>query len=123
MHSGFGALRSSFPMNIEASLTEVGGRLLRESTAAARDLQRIVQMWDEQLVQSGGPFLFGAFTIADAYFAPVCSRIKTYALPVPPRLGVYIDVIHALPAMQAWTRDALAEHDFLVEDEPYRQRP
>jgi glutathione S-transferase len=123
MHSGFGALRSSFPMNIEASLPEVGARLLRESPAAACDLQRIVQMWDEQLMQSGGPFLFGAFTIADAYFAPVCSRIKTYALPVPPRLTAYVDVIHALPAMQAWTRDALAEHDFVVEDEPYRQRP
>jgi glutathione S-transferase len=42
---------------------------------------------------------------------------------VPPRLTAYVDVIHALPAMQAWTRDALAEHDFVVEDEPYRQRP
>ena len=120
MHSGFGALRNHFPMNIEASLPEVGARLLREQPAAAHDLDRIVQMWSAQLDESGGPFLFGAFSIADAYFAPVCSRIRTYALPVPPPISAYVGRMFALPAMQAWVEDAKAENDFLDFDEPYR---
>jgi glutathione S-transferase len=77
-------------------------------------------MWEEQLAESGGPFLFGAFTIVDAYFAPVCSRIRTYALPMPADAMAYVDRIHALPAMQQWVAEALAEHDFLPFDEPYR---
>jgi glutathione S-transferase len=122
MHSGFDALRSHFPMNIEASLPEVGARLLREQPAAASDLNRIVQMWSQQLDQTGGPFLFGAFSIADAYFAPVCSRIQTYALPVPPLVAAYVGHVFALPAMHAWVEDAKAEKDFLDFDEPYRSR-
>src|SRR5450755_785746 len=73
MHSGFSDLRSVFGMNIEASLREVGERMLREITGAARDLKRIDAMWSEALQGSGGPFLFGEFSIADAYFAPVCT--------------------------------------------------
>jgi glutathione S-transferase len=122
MHSGFGALRDSFPMNMEASLQEVGQRVLRDSGAAAADLARIVQMWSERL-RAGGPFLFGAFGIADSYFAPVCSRIRTYALPVPATVGAYVDRVFALPSMQAWLEDSLAEKDFIDFDEPYRERP
>ena len=122
MHSGFGALRNAFPMNIEASLPEVGARILKEDAGVARDLQRIVEMWTKQLDEHGGPFLFGtAFTIADAYFAPVTWRISGYGLPVPERIEAYVKHIHALPAMQAWERDARAENDFLDFDEPYRK--
>ena len=120
MHGGFGALRNHFGMNIEAHLPEIGKRVLAEQPDAARDFKRIVQMWEKQFDEHGGPFLFGSFSIADAFFAPVCSRISTYALPVPQRIAAYIDRIHALPAMQAWIRDAKAEHDFIPEDEPYR---
>ncbi len=123
MHSGFAALRSHFPMNMEASLAAVGMRVLADQADARRDLDRIVQMWTQQLAASGGPLLFGAFSIADAYFAPVCSRIKTYALPVPPAVQRYVDTVFALPAMQAWTAAALAEHDFIDFDEPYRSAP
>jgi glutathione S-transferase len=123
MHSGFGALRTHCPMNIEASLGEVGARVLAEQPEVQRDLQRIVQMWSEQLAAHGGPLLFGAFSIVDAYFAPVCSRIKTYALPVPDAVQRYVAAVLALPAMQAWTQAALAEHDFLDFDEPYRSAP
>ena len=121
MHSGFSELRNSFPMNIEAHLPAVGHRLLRESAPTALDLDRIDSMWSHQLETSGGPFLFGAFSIADAFFAPVCSRIRTYALPVGSAPTEYVDRIFALPAMQAWVRAALAENDFLGFDEPYRQ--
>ena len=123
MHSGFAELRGTFGMNIEASLPEVGERMLRENAAAARDLKRIDAMWSEALQASGGPFLFGSFSIADAFFAPVCTRIRTFALPVGPEAGAYARRILALPAFREWETAALAEHDFLLEDEPYRQRP
>ena len=120
MHSGFGALREHFPMNIEASLPEVGARLVRDSKPVAADLLRIESMWGEQLAASGGPFLFGAFCAADAFFAPVCARLKTYAPALRPESTAYIERVFALPAMREWCEAALAEHDFIPEDEPYR---
>ena len=122
MHSGFSDLRNTFPMNIEASLPEVGARRLAKDEGARRDLARIDAMWREAIEASGGPFLFGAFSIADAYFAPVCARTRTYALPLGPVAQAYAERMFALPAFRAWEADALAEHDFIVEDEPYRQR-
>ena len=122
MHSGFSALRNAFPMNIEAELPEVGARLLRDDPAVAADLARINAMWQQQLAEHGGPFLFGAFSIADAYFAPVVMRIRSYALPVPAAVGAYVDRIVALPSMQQWITQARAEHDFLPFDEPYRSQ-
>ena len=122
MHGGFQALRNHCPMNIEAALPEVGERALKEVPAVGQDLARIVQMWRQQLAETGGPFLFGSFSVADAYFAPVCTRIRTYGLPVPAAVGAYVDRIFALPAMQRWVADALAEHDFLAFDEPYRSQ-
>jgi glutathione S-transferase len=121
MHSGFTALRNRCPMNIEASLPEVGARCIKEWADVAADLRRIDAMWCEQLAASGGPFLFGAFGIVDACYAPVCSRARTYALPLGPAAAAYVDRIHALPAMQEWCTAARAEHDFVAEDEPYRQ--
>ena len=120
MHSGFGALRSACPMNIEAALPEVGARVLAEQPAVAADLARLVDMWTGALAASGGPFLFGGFSIADAYFAPVVARLRSYALPVPPAVAAYIDRVWASPGVAAWVQDALAEHDFLAFEEPYR---
>ncbi len=120
MHSGFGALRSHFGMNIEAAMPDIGAVVLRDQPAARADLARIVAMWSELLAQHGGPMLFGEFSIADAYFAPVCMRIRTYALPVPPVVSAYVERVAQLESVQAWIKDALAEHDFVVFDEPYR---
>lgn len=64
--------------------------------------------------------LFGAFTIADAYFAPICMRLKTFALPVPEEIAAYVERVRALPGVKAWINDALAEHDFIPFEEPYR---
>jgi len=128
MHSGFGALRNHCPMNIEAAVTDaeamaaVGARLLAEQAAVGSDLARIVQIWSELLQRHGGPMLFGRFGIADAYFAPVCSRIRTYALPVPAEIAAYVDRVFALPGVAAWVEQAMAERDFIEFDEPYRQR-
>jgi glutathione S-transferase len=122
MHAGFAELRDTFGMNLEAHLPEIGERMLRENAGAARDVERIDAMWREALAASGGPFLFGDFSIADAYFAPVCTRIRTFALPVGARAQDYGQRILALPAFLEWEAEALAEHDFVVEDEPYRTR-
>jgi glutathione S-transferase len=123
MHAGFGALRQHCPMNIEAHLPEVGKRVLAEQPAVQRDLQRIVAMWSEALRDSGGPFLFGEFGAADAYFAPVVARVRCYALPMPPRLQDYAARVWASPGVAAWVADALAERDFLDFEEPYRKAP
>ena len=120
MHSGFSALRSHFPMNIEAQLPDVGPRVLAEAPAARADLARINQLWDELLSQHGGPFLFGTFTIADATFAPVVMRVATYGLPVPAAVAAYMARVKAAPGVAAWIDEALAEQDYLAFEEPYR---
>ena len=123
MHAGFGDLRATFCMNLEAHLPEVGVRMLAEKPGAARDLKRIDAIWDEALAASGGPFLFGAFGIADAYYAPVASRVRTYGLPVGARSAAYVERLLALPAFLEWEKEGLAEHDWIADDEPYRTKP
>jgi glutathione S-transferase len=120
MHSGFGAMRNHFGMNIEASLPEVGRRVLDERPEVRRDVDRIVAMWGELLERHGGPLLFGPFSIADAYFAPVVMRLRTYGVPVPASVQAYMQRVVALPAVAAWIADALAERDFLQFEEAYR---
>ncbi|WP_395059678.1 glutathione S-transferase family protein [Polaromonas sp.] len=120
MHSGFNALRSACPMNIEADLSQTGGIVWRDQPAVRSDVQRIVTMWTELLAQHRGPMLFGEFSVADAYFAPVCMRLKNYGLPVPGPITDYIGRVCALPGVKAWIDEALAEKDFVDFDEPYR---
>ena len=120
MHSGFAALRSNCPMNIEASLTQAGAIVWRDKPAVRSDVQRIVSMWSGLLEDHGGPLLFGGFSIPDAYFAPVCMRLKNYALPVPAPITDYISRVCALPGVKAWIDEGLAEKDFLDFEEPYR---
>jgi glutathione S-transferase len=120
MHSGFAALRSACPMNIEASLPEIGQLVWRDKPAVRADVARLVAMWSELLAQHGGPMLFGTFSVADAYFAPVVMRLKTYALPVPNAIADYMVRVAALPGVKAWVEGALAEHDFRDFEEPYR---
>jgi glutathione S-transferase len=120
MHSGFMGLRSNCPMNIEALLPEIGQLVWRDKPAVRADVARLVDMWSALLQEHGGPMLFGTFGVADAYFAPVCMRLKTYALPVPPVIDTYLERVCALPGVKAWVDDALAEKDFLDFEEPYR---
>jgi glutathione S-transferase len=110
MHSGFSALRSACPMNIEASLPQVGALALRDKPSVRADLARI-----------GGPFLFGqTFTIPDAYYAPVCMRLKIYGLSKNAAINAYIGRICAAPGVSHWIADALVENDFRDFEEPYR---
>jgi glutathione S-transferase len=123
MHSGFAGLRSACPMNIEAHLPEVGALALRDHPAVRADLQRVIALWSGLLAEYQGPMLLGAFSIADAYFAPVVMRLVTYALPVPAEVKAYMDRLCALPGVKAWTDGALAEKDFIDFEEPFRLHP
>ena len=108
------------PMNIEAQLPQVGALIWRDQPDVRADVARLHTLWEGLLARSGGPLLFGAFSVADAYFAPVCMRLNTYALPVSATVQAYVDRVTALPGLQAWIQDALAEQDFLDFEEPYR---
>ncbi|HJV71780.1 glutathione S-transferase family protein [Ideonella sp.] len=121
MHGGFRALRSACSMNIEASLPAIGQRIWAEQAAVRDDLARLVSAWEDALAASGGPFLFGAFSMADAYFAPVVSRIRTYGLPLPADAAAWAERVWASDGVSAWVAEALAEQDFVDFDEPYRR--
>lgn len=120
MHGGFGALRQHCPMNIEASLPDVGERVWAEQAAVRANVARIEAAWADALQAHGGPYLFGAFSAADAMYAPVCMRFISYALPISETSRAYVQRIAATPAVMAWVADARAEQDFLDFEEPYR---
>ena len=121
MHSGFSALRSACMMNIEASLPDIGALALRDQPAVRADVARIETMWTELLNQYGGPYLFGArFTIADAFYAPVCMRFITYGLTQRPQIKEYIEAMRTAPGVADWIAAALLEEDFLDFEEPHR---
>ena len=121
MHSGFSALRNHCPMNIEAQMHDVGQRIWAEQAAVRSDVARIDAAWSQALTASGGPFLFGNFSAADAFYAPVCMRLLTYALPVSDAARAYVKAVAATPSVSAWINDSLAEQDYLDFDEPYRK--
>lgn len=111
MHAGFTALRNAAPMNLRASHP---GKV--DLDAVAGDLKRLERLWGDLLSQSDGPYLFGKFSGADAMFAPVATRIRTYQLPVSDVAMDYVDAIYALPAFQRWLSEALKE-TWIVEDD------
>jgi glutathione S-transferase len=106
MHSSFLALRSECGMNLHRPIGAV-----ELSQDARADVARIQEIWTDCRERYGksGPFLFGAFGAADAMFAPVIHRFRTYAVPVTPPVWDYMDTMMALPAFQEWTRAGLAE--------------
>jgi len=120
MHAGFGALRSALPMNVNARLPGRGW-----SVAVQDDIDRICAIWTGLRAQHGahGPFLFGGFSVADAYFAPVALRFDTYAIALPPEAAAYARTLLELPALRTWCAEAAHENDFMAIDEPYRRAP
>ncbi len=103
MHSSFAALRKHMSMDIGATYPTPS-----DATALA-EARRVQAIWSECLAASKGPFLFGAFSIADAMFAPVATRFVTYGVTVDATCRAYIDALASLPAMKQWTADAAAE--------------
>jgi glutathione S-transferase len=110
MHSGFANLRAALPMNLKAS--HPGFKVW---TGAQSDVDRVCVIWREALAQSGGPFLFGARSVADAMYAPVCTRFATYDVKLDPVCAAYRDRILALPEMLEWTAAAKLEPDEVEE--------
>jgi glutathione S-transferase len=106
MHSGFAALRNECGMNLHRPV-----RAIALSDDARANIARIAQIWIECRARHGkpGPFLFGAFGAADAMFAPVVHRFRTYAIQVMPEVQAYMDTMMSLPAFAEWTRAGLAE--------------
>ena len=106
MHSGFRDLRIALPMNLRRD-----GQPTTPSEAVDKDVARISDIWREARAQfgKGGPFLFGTFSNADAMFAPVVSRFKTYGVKVDPVAQAYCDAILDLPAVRTWYADAARE--------------
>lgn len=105
MHSGFTPLRQAMSMDINA----------RHPTPAmtpelSADIKRIREMWNECRrdfgAKAGGPFLFGAFSIADAMYAPVATRFVTYGVKLDPVAQAYVDTIMAMPAIKEWAKAA-----------------
>ena len=106
MHSSFGALRSNMGMDILGSTPGKG-----HTPEALADAARIMDIWRDARAHAPttGPFLFGAFSIADAFYAPVTTRFTTYAVPMDAVCQAYVDTIAALPSFQAWRDDATRE--------------
>ena len=112
MHAGFAALRRAAPMNLRGYFP---GRINYDEIES--DLRRIEELWGVALDRSGGPYLFGEFCAADAMYAPVASRIRTYDLPVSDTAAGYVEAIYALPAFQAWLAEAIKEPWIVESDE------
>lgn len=111
MHAGFHALRSGLPMNLRAH--HPGFSVW---SGARKDIDRIVAIWRSCLEAWGGPFLFGSrMTVADAMFAPVTTRFRTYDVRLDPVAGAYCELILARPEMQEWRAAALEEPEALPE--------
>ncbi len=111
MHAGFGALRSTCHMNMRRPVAA-----LEVSDAVRKDVARVVDVWREALDHSGGPFLFGAFSNADAMYAPVVNRLNVYELTDDAAARSYMDTMMALEGWQAWETAARNEL-WVVEEE------
>ncbi len=116
MHAGFSALRNAMPMNIRSSHPGKG-----MTPEVKHDIERITAIWEQcrKNYGAGGELLFGHFTAADAFYAPVVSRFQTYAVTLPPVAQAYADAVLRLSAMREWITAARQETEFIAEDEPY----
>jgi glutathione S-transferase len=110
MHSGFSNLRSALPMNLKAHYPN-----FKVWQGAQADIDRITTIWRECLAASGGPFLFGTRSMADAMYAPVVTRFTTYDVALDSVCTEYVKHIEAMPEMLEWTAAAKAETDDLEE--------
>ena len=116
MHSGFQNMRGKMPMNIRGRYPGKG--LTPESR---KDIDRVVALWTECRERFGGAgsFLFGKFSVPDAFFSPVVMRFRAYAVKLPPVAKAYCEAVQALSAVREWMEAAKRETEFVAEDEPY----
>ena len=114
MHSAFADLRSDMPMNLRAS-----GRKVPLTPGLEADIQRIVELWSDARTthRSSGPWLLGEFSLADAMYAPVVFRFRTYEVEVPELVAEYMDNFQQDADMQDWIAEALEETEVVEADE------
>ena len=119
MHSGFQGVRGAMPMNIRSRHPGKG-----LNARSQKDIERIVALWTASREKHGkaGPYLFGAFSVADAFYAPVVMRFQTYAVEVPAVARAYCEAVRNAAAVREWCEGALRETEFVAEDEPYAQK-
>lgn len=110
MHAGFTALRAQMPMDVCTKDAARGKRALAEPPVAA-DVDRVIAIWNDCRARygSGGEFLFGDWSAADAMYAPLVSRFVTYAVPLQGPAAAYRDAVMAAPAMAEWIAAAKTE--------------
>jgi glutathione S-transferase len=112
MHSGFAALRTAMPMNCRAK------RRLVPTGAVLADIKRVDEIWsDRRPIEDGDSWLFGEFSIADCFYAPVAFRFETYGVVLSSEASEYMKKLLAHPAVEDWYHDALLESEVIVEDE------
>ena len=116
MHSGFQALRGKMPMNIRGR--HPGKGLTPESQ---KDIDRVIALWTECRERFGGAgsLLFGKFSVADAFYAPVVMRFQTYGVQLPRVAQEYCEAVKALSAVREWSDAGRRESEFVAADEPY----
>ena len=110
MHSGFTSMRSALPMNIRGHFPK-----FKIWSRAVPDIERIFEIWRECIASSGGPFLYGEWTIADSMYAPVVTRFRTYDVKMDAVCEGYADAVWQWPAMQEWIAAARAEQESYEE--------
>ena len=110
MHSGFFNLRSALPMNLKAHYPG-----FKVFAGAKADIERVLAIWQDCLERYGGPFLFGELSMADAMYAPVCTRFITYDIALDPPAAAYCQDVMSWPAMAEWLAAARAEPEQLEE--------
>ena len=120
MHSGFRALRGAMPMNIRSRYPGKG-----MSDGVAKDIARINSLWNflRKNFGKGGPYLFGDFSAADAFYAPVATRFMTYGVELRGAGREYQQALLDSPAVKAWSADGVKETEFVADDEPYASPP
>jgi len=119
MHSSFQGLRGEMPMNIRGSFPGKG-----RTPQSEKDIARVIEIWTSCRARfgSGGELLFGAFSVADAFYAPVVTRFRTYAVPLPLAAEAYARAVEGLAAVREWCEAGRCEKEFVAADEPYASR-
>ncbi|KES18189.1 Glutathione S-transferase [Gilliamella apicola SCGC AB-598-I20] len=122
MHSGFQAIRTYLPMNIEAEFPQVGQIILRDHLEVKKEIMFLDDLLSSSLAskKSNCDYLFGNFSIADAFYAPLCLRLKNYHIATSSSVSNYIDIICNTKGIKDWINEALQERSFVAMDEPYR---
>jgi glutathione S-transferase len=119
MHSSFQAMRGAMPMNIRASHPGKG-----RNPQSEKDIERVIEIWTScrSRFGRGGEFLFGRFGVADAFYAPVVMRFRTYGVALPPQAKAYAASVEAAAAVREWAEAGRRETEFVAADEPYASR-